>query len=537
MRIDSLGLTPVPVGKPQVQTKEQMLPKAGDILRAQVVSMNGNTLDLRMPDGTVLSAQGALDTELSKGDNLLLMANKSNGQLKLQILAHDHQNAGNIKPSTQQLPAELQKAPAAIQTAKILQEMGVAVDSDTLGTALSALKQFPQLKPLEAAFFLANHIEITEENIQTLNRLLTGDASAGKLLPAMLAIAREALGAEAQSPAATTVQTDHPAGTAPPIADKPGQDSVMTAADPKAMQAAVHAITDTSPQAARVLQQLGLTKDAATLLMQAAQIPEGEAQALVQAFITALPGRVPQQARDAIAGALQQAAGTFISAFETPEGAGASVGTPQTGLSAAKDVAGKLLALFARLEGAEDDGKHLKEAASGAERKLMELKDALLNSTLSNRGDLAAKTDQLIAQSRLISDNSLFTYIQIPVNVNNRSEAAELFVYKRSRKGKRIDPENAVIVIGLDTQNMGRVETLIRVEKKYVYLQFKTEKEGAAETIGQNTSRLQEMLGEIGYQLAHTRITRLHEKTTPLNAAQTMVENSRRTASFVDLRV
>lgn len=543
MRIDSLGLTPVTAGRPQVQTKEQMLPKAGDILRAQVVSMNGNTVDLRMPDGTVLSAQGALDTELSKGDNLLLMANKNNGQLKLQILALDRGTAGTSQLQMPQLLAELQKTPAAILTAKILQEMGVTVDSDTLGAALAAVKQFPQIKPSEAAFFIANHIEITQENIQTLNKLMDGATMAGKQLPAMLEILQQ----EPNPLTGTTAQPKNPVITTQNgvnIQTPIGEATV--GADPKALQAAIRAITDTNPQAARVLQQLGLVKEAAILIMQMAQAPEGEAQNMAQAFTTALPGRIPQQARDAIADTLQKAAASWKNSPQTPlpvetpaqaqAPAEAPVQTQQTPFTA-KDVTAKILALFARLEGNGEDGKSLKEAAAGTERKLLDLKDALINSTLTSKGDLTAKTDQLISQSRLMADNSLFTYIQIPVTVNQRSEAAELFVYKRSRKGKRLDPENAVILIGLDTQNMGRVETMIRVEKRSVYLQFKTEMDGAAESIRQNTFKLQEMLGEIGYQLAHTRITKLHEKTTPLNAAQTMVENSRRTASFVDLRI
>jgi hypothetical protein len=337
--------------------------------------------------------------------------------------------------------------------------------------------------------------------------------------------------AQTDSPVSLGQNSMEQTAAKPEVQAQSAEGKMLQPADPRTMQAAIRSITSASPQSARVLQQLGLTKEAASTVIQAAQLPEAEAKNLADTFARALPVRIPQQVRDILSNTLQQAA----AALKNTEQALPSTQQPATG---ARDVAAKILALFARLDdGGQEAAKSLKDTAAGMEKKLLELKDVLGNTNLANKGELAAKTEQMISQGRIMSDNSLFTYIQIPVTANEQNRSAELYIYKRSRKGKRIDPENAVILIGLDTENMGRVETVIRVERRSVYLQFKTEKEGAANSISRNASKLQDMLSEVGYTLAHTRITRLHEKTTPLNAAQTMVQNSRRTSTYVDLRV
>jgi hypothetical protein len=106
----------------------------------------------------------------------------------------------------------------------------------------------------------------------------------------------------------------------------------------------------------------------------------------------------------------------------------------------------------------------------------------------------------------------------VPINFGQNRQTAEIFVYKRgSKKAKKAD-EPTTILIGLDTQNLGRFEVLTKAYNKSLTVKIGRENEDADALIKRKTDDLRDMLKESGYTLNGLSIEKLFEKTTPVNA-------------------
>ncbi len=108
----------------------------------------------------------------------------------------------------------------------------------------------------------------------------------------------------------------------------------------------------------------------------------------------------------------------------------------------------------------------------------------------------------------------------------------------KDKKRRRIDPENTAILIGLVTQNMGRVESLIRVEKKNVSLAFKVEDEEAIPLVRERARELSQAFKEYKYTLIETKVSPLRgQPATIENAEEVLRAAVSRPQAYVDCKV
>ena len=103
-------------------------------------------------------------------------------------------------------------------------------------------------------------------------------------------------------------------------------------------------------------------------------------------------------------------------------------------------------------------------------------KDSNVSKDLSTAANLVSNTLKLINH---LNENNML-YYQIPINLSGYETTAELYIMKRGQQTrKRIDAHNTLMFISLDTNNMGRIETLADVKDDTITINIRTESNGS----------------------------------------------------------
>ncbi|HEX2947417.1 MAG TPA: flagellar hook-length control protein FliK [Clostridia bacterium] len=190
-----------------------------------------------------------------------------------------------------------------------------------------------------------------------------------------------------------------------------------------------------------------------------------------------------------------------------------------------------------KLADALDAGKLYKELDNGLDT----VKNAVHAMTLQGtQADAVSNAANLLSDAvRLIDqlNSGGMTYYQIPLKISDNNTTAELFIMKRQRGKKKIDPNNTVMFIALETVNMGRVETLVDVKGKNVGIQLRTEKQEIGEYIREYTKDLYKGLSELGYKLTGIRFKTMDEPANPMEQERLLKEMEKEIAGRVDFRI
>ncbi|MCL2046298.1 MAG: hypothetical protein FWG88_07915 [Oscillospiraceae bacterium] len=192
-------------------------------------------------------------------------------------------------------------------------------------------------------------------------------------------------------------------------------------------------------------------------------------------------------------------------------------------------IANQLDGLFAQLSlENKDTGLELKRAREELFARLMLMEETISKASSPAKGEIIEQTRRLMDHVRLLDNIKEFAYMQIPININERKEAAELYVFKK-RGNKPIDPENVNILLALELEHMGRWEGLISFKNKDVSVKMEVRGLDEKDAFSEQTYKLHELLAEIGFRLMGTEIGILETEATPINAKvklETMTKGS-----------
>ncbi len=176
------------------------------------------------------------------------------------------------------------------------------------------------------------------------------------------------------------------------------------------------------------------------------------------------------------------------------------------------------------------DGGRLKKAAQELPDALKTLKSSLDQSDIRNKESFLKGTDQLMRQLEMADRDVRFTYMQLPLQgKDGNCQTAELYVFRRQNKRQEQDGTGISILVALDTAHLGRIESLIRETGGSISLEFRLEETGAADLFKRNVESLKQTLEGAGYRLADMRFAGLEKKTTVLNAGETILPGAGRT--------
>ena len=169
----------------------------------------------------------------------------------------------------------------------------------------------------------------------------------------------------------------------------------------------------------------------------------------------------------------------------------------------------------------EQTGDGIKRMAEGMSRGLKTLKSDLIQTDNKYRELCLKSVDQALRQMEMADRAAYFEHMQIPLALKEgEHRTAELYVFRRQGGKKSPAEAGLTILVALDTERMGRVETLIRETGGSIALEFRLEQPGMTDRLRQNSAPLQEAVEAAGYRLTGMRFAGLEKKTTVLNAGE-----------------
>ena len=584
MRIEAVAQQSAAVQAGQKPVRLQQ----GDVVSATVVSRDGDGAVLKCEGGQVLRAR--LTADLQANDIVELMVSEaSQDRLELRVVfvqpAVPHGAAAAAPPTLQGIQG----------LAEAFAQMGCKADAAKIALATAMLENF-SVDEKTAAFFAANDIQPTTQNVTAFAKLKEGsrlgeslyglaqlftaeEETAGRAATAYepwaatqgqeatpvqtprAMLAQQTISAQVRQP----VQTSKPACTqgtaAPNPAGVPQSEPGLTADAPQGNRA-VNAlppslgVLQASPNeenaqetggahAMRTNAQENQPESAPATMPQdkpALRIQSGVGTPLTDEAALYAPAGIQEQdaTSQAIATRTDGEKGdndTFIEKQELSLGETSLSKEAQSAASTPKKLetlVRKLLSAFAEGEGL--DAQSLKKAARETPQRLAVLQKMVENTDSGVRRPASEKLGELAAQAKLSEDVSRFICLQVPVHQKGYG-TAELYVYKRNRKGSQLDPDNACIALGVSTENLGRVEALIRVENRNVFVGMHVENEAAVPDIGAKTAELYKSLGRMRYTLCECKVSPHAEPVTLANAEETLSALANRTPAGIDLRI
>lgn len=170
--------------------------------------------------------------------------------------------------------------------------------------------------------------------------------------------------------------------------------------------------------------------------------------------------------------------------------------------------------------------------------KLEQIRDYLQNSAVPNRGEIIGRIDNLENNIRFMNElNNYSTYVQIPLSFNEKNTTGELFILKKGKGRKKIDPESATMFISLDTENLGMVDSLVTVKKKSISLNIRASDEKVIEFIKENVDELYSRLKEKGYKLVAVKYRMMNEDLNLLNYKEVYADELKDARVTIDYRL
>ncbi len=525
-------------GLPSMQQEQiPSYPQTGDVIRAAVLSQDNGNVMLKVEDGRVFQASLASEAMLFPNDNAeLLVVDSSPEKLVLRLVF--------VEPGIQSMAAFAEEGAFTESTAG--QDMAKLIAAfmrkegrfaaQTLADAQQAMREYG-VDAQTAGFFASNGIEVTEESLRALHQFAQGN-TAGKAI------------AEA---AQSILQSDAQAGEQPPSAVS-GERTFRETNSIQSSELSVYSENwlqegaSVRPHGADsdVLRSARLGDSGKTLIREAG----GEGAPLRQKLPAKTTGKANDELGDVrannraaeisgekfshsnrqrgVAGQESGAGGIKPEISEDMKLAGEKAVRSESRLPAGA-LREKMLSLFLH---ADDglDGQAVKAAVANVKNQLALLQEIVKHTDTSDKQNITVRLNDARAQMQLTEDISRFLCLQIPVHLKGY-ETAELYVYKRNRKGGKIDPENTSIVLGISTESLGRVEALLRVESRAISLAFSVENAAIIPTFREESVDLKKALSDLRYSLTEYRVCGLSEPTTPLNAEEKLLSSVKKRRS------
>ncbi len=522
----------------------------GQILIARVENIQGDKVMLKNDEGRLFMAYMQSELGLLKGDMVEVAANKNGSGYVLHLL--------NVESSNKQN--------GSLDSARYI-----------IPGTLATMKANPGLDPKAAAFLIENNIPRTPENIATLAQIVRGDSNLGTLLAGIVSglVSLDTSAQAAAAPGMTQVMPETPGTQDPQMnyiiekntvqADMAGkQTAVMTGQTALPAETPEGAATAQINAAAEYIaaDPKGGTDAAGALHVNTAaaqnETPSNIGQAAGQAGAAGaqIPAEQAGVLQSQVSDAAQQVIlneDIYLMKEKTTDGKQTAEGNAPSEKDMAalkhfmpemggqfryvnkKEITDKIMDLFCRPD--KQTGAELKKTISDIPDGLSALKLLLQHTDKQDTG-IMQKADQAQKQLELMAEAKRFDCIQIPFMLKNGSEkTAELYVYRHKRNKKETGEEGLTVLIALDTQYIGRVETLLRTSGKSLSVEFRLEQKEIQPEIIKRSKALAKALENAGYTLKSLKITGLETRTSVLNAGGVLIPDAGVSSGNIDVQV
>lgn len=566
----------------------------GDVLRAMVLEITSDEALLRLSGGGVLKAKTLETLNLKAGQFVeLVVISKEEGTLFLETAKARHVPQHDDAETLSDLLTSLHIKPdnINIKLAAEFIKTGIPVTQDKISEALRLIRDFTGLDSEKAAFLLspeakdgeavqdlAARLAASETRFELLVKLLDGELKLGQLLGELQELINNAGGAESGN--------DNKVGDGGMYTAASGDDGKgfalnygKAAAEISAKEADINVPKEAGVNAAR---ETWDSTDKNTSGGAGRQSVENFGKAVGK--VSGTDGYDTERITDEIPGGITEA-GTGYKAGDirgntdldntgkAPADNTVNAALDNTGIAYERQgrLAEYMERLFLKIRGdnLEADNAILSKNSSltekshtgavqgtfTAEKGILSAKEDLtetlgtIKSSIRQAGQYTPVSADNISEVitaisstvKLLNEINYIgvPYFQLPVNINGYKTTAELFIMKRHKGGKRIDPNNLVMFISLDTKNIGRVETILNVKGENIYIRLRTEKRQISDYFRENIKRLYESFAECGYKLADVKYTVIENAMPPARLKRFLsgIAENGREHGRVDLRV
>ncbi|WP_027627914.1 flagellar hook-length control protein FliK [Ruminiclostridium cellobioparum] len=97
--------------------------------------------------------------------------------------------------------------------------------------------------------------------------------------------------------------------------------------------------------------------------------------------------------------------------------------------------------------------------------------------------------------------NNYSSYVQLPLSIFNQNTTGELYMLKKGSRSKKLDPSNMTVLISLDSNNIGRIDTLLSVDRRNISTNFRLENSEVFPVLKEHHKQLYNGLLEKGFRL------------------------------------
>ena len=573
----------------------------GDKLSAQVVSVDGQNVNLQLPDGTEVTTQFPDGVPANVGDTVdLMLVNKQPGNVQFRL---DAINGQSVHLDASQMDGYLMdRGIPATQineaAAQVFMRNGTTPTPRNISNLIDIAAKLPDIPTSVAVTMAENNVPPTRENADILIKWSSGPATLGGDVSALEGLVSQQSGV---SEFANTLQNNlaqtTPRSLAQVITQSPGfeqltqQLAAMTGQEmhepaqaiqnfvssldlpPQEQQAAQQALTDafvaTAQQAGDPVQTSGTAPQTAEPA-QNAPAPQQAAPAAVPEQPVAAQTEA-QPAGAAAASAVAEQTGAAVHTEETSAAGGHAAqaavepDTVQQQDTAAKPESGgpgrasaeeqstreaghtpvprdsdspetairkegsqilsNLQKFIVRARGEHGtgptDGQAIQESVR-SQQELANLTKASVSRLFGQNSPAAGRASDLSNEVRLGNQMDQFYYAQIPFQTPQQNGTADLYVFKRNPQKAEAERTHITVLIGLDTQHMGRVESVLRSAEGRLSVEFRVASSAVQRYFEESVRQFSDEMKESGFELDGVRVTQIKEKVTPLNAMKVM---------------
>ncbi|MDF2592545.1 MAG: hypothetical protein K0S75_2011 [Clostridia bacterium] len=514
--------------------------EVGDTVKGKVIEVLGQSISIKTASGQIFTAALMKAVDAMPGQSVELVINSMTAEAVFAELKTDNQKTiisddSKLQQLLQQM--DIKSDETTFQAAKLLMKYNMPVTKENIVTLVNTQKSIENLAQGDAAkavALLQSELNISKTEITRLVKMAAalepqsqqkvkamqknGEAVADEIKSIIQNEAKQTEGKSLETKQPEVKQTE----TKPTENKLEVLQKQITAEKPMVQKAQEYNPKAVMEQLANVIKDENSQSEAVkqNLIKQDGQKFEKLIDTIIKAFETVSQAK-PEQAAYLLSKDIKITPETVKAIVDHTKG--------ENKLST------QLEALEKLVEGLEKSHVDVKEIKQ--ELKKMFLKpEVLQNKTevTENFKDimkLGAKLELLIkeqsmehkADTSVLQDvkgnvdfiksiNNNINYLQIPIQMNEKKTTAEIYVFNDKKRNKSLNPENATILVALDLDKLGHIESLITVNKKSVNITFKVEKEGFKKTIHSAVGKLKQALEARGYSLNPLKIIDIKER-------------------------
>ena len=133
--------------------------------------------------------------------------------------------------------------------------------------------------------------------------------------------------------------------------------------------------------------------------------------------------------------------------------------------------------------------------------------------------------------------NNYSSYVQLPLSIFNKNTTGELYMLKKGSKAKKLDPSNLTVLLSLETNNIGRIDTLLSIKEKDVSTNFRLEDSGVFNILKDSHKTLYNSLLEKGFRLVDFTFKLLEDPLSIVNFEEEAKKEFIKSPNNIDILV